>query len=150
MGHSPQLVQCMFQDKINIEKYLTIPYVHLGRDFNGIDCYGLLKLFYQEEFNIDLPDYSYEQDWHSKGLSLIQEQYWKCFRKIEEPIKYCAVGFTTLARRGMTHIGIMLDQLRFLHVPRNQSVCVSKTTDRYWGKVLFGFYAVKDFRKWQN
>lgn len=31
----------------------------MGRSREGIDCYGLLRLVYQEELGIQLPDYAY-------------------------------------------------------------------------------------------
>ena len=44
---------------INTTKYVGIPWKHLGRNKNGIDCYGLAMLVYKEELNIKLPDYTY-------------------------------------------------------------------------------------------
>ena len=48
-------------------QYLHIPYKHLGRDRNGIDCWGLPILYYKEILNIELKDWWYEPDWHEKG-----------------------------------------------------------------------------------
>lgn len=40
----------------NWEKYLGIPYKHLGLDpVKGIDCFNLIKHIYKQELNIDLP-----------------------------------------------------------------------------------------------
>ena len=38
--------------KIDISKYLGIPYQHRGSDNSGVDCYGLPRLFYKTEFGI--------------------------------------------------------------------------------------------------
>ena len=40
-----------------VNDYVGIPYVPCGRDWQGVDCYGLLKLVYRDEYNIDLPDW---------------------------------------------------------------------------------------------
>ena len=37
-------------------KYLGIPYKPAGRGFDGLDCYGLLVLYYKTEFGIDIFD----------------------------------------------------------------------------------------------
>jgi len=41
-----------------MEKYLDIPFVEMGRDFSGCDCWGLVVLFFKTEFGIDLEDHS--------------------------------------------------------------------------------------------
>ena len=40
--------------EIDVIKYLGIPYKHGGGDSDGINCYGLIKLFYAQEFGIEL------------------------------------------------------------------------------------------------
>ena len=37
--------------------YLSVPFLEKGRDQNGCDCWGLVRLVYKSEWNIDLPDY---------------------------------------------------------------------------------------------
>jgi len=36
--------------------YVGLPYCPGGRDRGGIDCWGLVRLFYQEELDIPLPE----------------------------------------------------------------------------------------------
>jgi len=44
-----------------INDYIGIPYVFGGRDWHGLDCYGLVKLIYQEEYGITLRDWATDQ-----------------------------------------------------------------------------------------
>lgn len=51
--------------KIDIDHYIGIPYKLGGRTTAGIDCYGLVKLVYERERGIVLPDWSVDEtiDW---------------------------------------------------------------------------------------
>ena len=43
---------------MEVRKYIGIPYVTGGNDFNGADCYTICCLISKNELNIELPDYS--------------------------------------------------------------------------------------------
>jgi cell wall-associated NlpC family hydrolase len=39
------------------EKYVGLPFVDGGRDFNGVDCWGLVRLVLRTECGIEVPSY---------------------------------------------------------------------------------------------
>lgn len=41
-----------------LERYYDVPYRERGSDFSGAYCWGLVSLFYREEFGIAVPDYT--------------------------------------------------------------------------------------------
>ena len=129
----------------DISKYLSIPFKHHGRDWHGLDCYGLLMLFYKTEFDIILPDrQDYGSDPKLWDFDYIQDEYKKHYKPIQRSERYCAVTFKTLGNKVANHIGIMLDEASFLHIPANQMVCIGKISTPYWQKTFQKFYKIKD------
>ena len=43
---------------MNYSKYIGLTYLDNGRTEAGVDCWGLARLFYKGEFDIELPSYS--------------------------------------------------------------------------------------------
>ena len=41
-----------------LNTYIGIPYVFGGRDHKGVDCYGLIKLLFTEQYDEALPDWA--------------------------------------------------------------------------------------------
>ena len=131
--------------QIDIVKYLGIPYKHGGSDSDGINCYGLGKLFYFQEFGIELFDYRYDENWDKKGFNYIQEKYRSQWQKIEKPEAYCGVGFRLPGHSIEHHLGIVLPDLNtFLHSPLNQESRVESLAHPIWGKAVTGFYRHKE------
>ena len=116
-----------------IDKYLNIPFREDGKDFDGVYCYGLCQLFYKIEKNIVLPE-TFELQ--------------KLCERIQAPEKHCFVTFTDLCSKGQSHIGIMIDDIRFLHISNNlkRSIpfpVIEKMTNRIWKMRLYGYFRIK-------
>ena len=130
--------------RIDISKYLGIPYKHLGSDWTGINCYGLVRLFYKKELGISIPDYEYDANWCSRGFDWIQKYYKVNWIKIDAPERYCAVGFKLPSYKVEHHLGIVLHDLdMFLHSPFNMAVCVSRLSQPIWKRSISSFYHIK-------
>lgn len=111
-----------------VAKYVGVPYRHGGRGLDGIDCLGLLLCIYRE-CGIMLPDGDgrpYSEDWFAteperyiKGLSSIGET-------ATEPFKPLDLVYFRFHGGVVSHAGIMIDRLRFIHVLERRSVMVTR------------------------
>lgn len=132
---------------MNNIKYLQIPHLHLGRDFKGCDCLGLVRLFYKEEFNITLPDYTdYEENWHLKDALLITKSYKKCgFTRVKDSPRY---GDVLLLRESgyLKHLGVVVKDSCFLHTTDSGTCCHSFKQGTY-SQVIYSLYRYKGLPK---
>lgn len=115
------------------DKYLSIPFKEGGKDFNGVYCYGLCQLFYRIEMGIILPEIN---------------KVWEISETIKKPEKYCVIAFSEIGSEIEDHVGIMLDDHRFLHISNNQKrsapfPVIQKLTDRLWKLRAKNFYRIK-------
>lgn len=125
-------------DRVNKvkDKLIGIPYRHNGRSFKGVDCLGLLYIFFRE-MGIELPsdDGNFiEEDWYKRDPN----RYINGLRKIGDEVghfKYLQVldiPYFRLYKNVITHSGVMLDEKHFLHVLIDKEVRVDSMEKRFW------------------
>lgn len=129
---------------IDTGKYIQIPFEEHGRSFSGCDCYGLVKLYYEEELKINLPDFfNYESTTEieqiekliSLGKPILNAQ------PLKEPEEGCLVLFKS--KGYVSHIGIYIGNNMVLHItPKTNCLCERLTSRRLKGRVD-GFYKLQ-------
>ena len=89
-------------------RYIGLPYVIGGRTREGLDCWGLLRLFYQEEKNITLPELPgiVENGVLDISRTIIQEKL-ASWKYVALPEEGCAVAMSQ--RQVLHHVGIWTD-----------------------------------------
>lgn len=133
----------VFKPEIIVNKYLGIPYKHMGRGMDGLDCWGLIVRVYAdhgvEVFDLE----NYEAEWARRGQNIILGNYYENWKKVD-----CyGPGDVILLKypRGIVgHSGIYLDRGLFLHATR-EGVVVSRLKE--WLPKVHGFYRWINIKK---
>jgi len=114
-----------------------------GRGPKVIDCYGVLK-FYFGEFGLNLPDYSYVEDWAGQTELYLME-YAKFFRKLS-PDEELEIGDVILfnSKENPSHTGIYLGEERFIHAYEKAGTRIDSLTNRAWKGKIYGYFRNKE------
>lgn len=133
---------------MNFEKYINIPYKHLGRSFDGVDCWGLIWLMYKEEKNIILPNIlNYKEFWYKeKKENHIINNINNCNTKLEinYPFNiFDILFFFNKSRSFVDHVGMITEENRFIHTYRNDFSKIDRF-EGYWKSLLWKGY------RWQK
>jgi hypothetical protein len=103
-----------------VSKYVGIPFVDHGRSWQGVDCWGLVRLVYETECGILLPSYG---EISAEDLTKVAKEV--ASESSQEPwhpvTKIQLFDVAVMHRRvAPVHVGIVaaLDPIRLLHVER--------------------------------
>lgn len=120
-------------------KYIGLPYATKGRDEAGIDCWGLVRLFYKQEFDLDLP--SYQEDYAGAYDSRILEmmaQYKDNWTVTMEPEEGFVVLFNIMGEP--VHVGIYIGNNKFIHAREGRDTVLESLDSPRWSKRVEGYY----------
>lgn len=94
-----------------------------GLSKNGVDCSGFVYLTFDSRFDIQLPRSSYEQ--MRIGQEVSQRDL--------------TAGDLVFFRTGKVqrHVGIYLEDRKFLHASTEKGVMISSLDDRYWSRAYW-------------
>ncbi len=120
-------------------KYIGIPFLYKGRDIDGIDCWGLARLIYKQEYSIDLPSFS--SDYESEDTLRMQDliaQYQEGWEQIDSPTEGCLVLFKIMGVE--SHIGIAVSETHFIHCREGMDSAIESFDSFKWNKRIVGYY----------
>jgi sulfur carrier protein ThiS len=124
---------------MNYDKYIGLRYLDNGRTESGVDCWGLARLFYKGEYNIDLPSYSEE---YSGGTDARILQTVELYKDNWEETTTPNVGdlclFNMLGEP--MHVGVYLGDNRFLHCRRGSDSVIESLSNLKWKNRFVAFY----------
>ena len=133
-----------------IEKVVYTPEYNrnplLGREysFGENDCYSLVRDYYKQELNIELPTTVFEDDWWEKGLNYFDDLFESFgFEKVDTLQKNDLIFFKMMAQVP-NHCGVYLGEDLFLHHAVNRLSC-RESINSVWRKYIVGYYRCKQF-----
>ena len=124
---------------MNYDKYIGLPYLDNGRTEAGVDCWGLARLVYRDEYKIDLPSYTEEYiggtDPHIVEAVNLYRDNWEdtttpnigdlcLFNILGEPM----------------HVGVFVGDNKFLHCRRGSDSVIESLSNIKWKNRFVGFY----------
>jgi hypothetical protein len=124
---------------MNYNKYIGLPYASNGRDESGIDCWGLVRLFYKQEYNIDLPSYTedYEGAYDTRILGMM-DLYKHNWSQLSQPEVGSVIVFNILGEP--FHVGVYIGEGKFIHARDGMDTVVESVNSPKWSKRIEGYY----------
>lgn len=97
----------------------------LGREykFGENDCFTLIRDYYKQELNIDIPSMLFEDDWWENGLNYFDDLFKDFgFIEVEEPEKNDIIVFSVRSNIP-NHCGVYLGEGVFMHHAEHRLSC---------------------------
>ena len=124
---------------MNYDKYIGLPYLDNGRTKTGVDCWGLARLVYQGEFDIDLPSYTQEYiggtDPHIVEAVNLYKDNWQ---ELATPNIGDLCLFNIFGEP--MHVGVFIGENKFLHSRRGSDSVIESLNNTKWKNRFVGFY----------
>lgn len=108
-----------------MDKWWGTRYCIGGSTMNCIDCSAFTQVIMKEVYNVQLPRTSQEQ------FNIVQPI------AIDELQEGDLVFFNT-GGRGISHVGIYIQNNKFLHASTSQGVTITDLSDKYWSPKFRG------------
>jgi len=125
---------------MDLKKYIGIPFKDGGRDFDGLDCWGLVRLAWKEEKGFLMPDmgdeYSsaFARGEVGRTAELLEAGPWNedVTDRPRRELDVLVFSFGTLD----LHVGLWVAEGEMLHVMRGMETAVERYDQAKWAKRL--------------
>lgn len=120
--------------------YVGLPWLDCGRDAYGLDCWGLVRLIYEEQFGIELPTLSgrYADTRDGESIAALYETERCDWIERPGPASGDVVAFRIAGIP--LHVGVVVDARSFLHAWVERGTCLDRLTSPAWRPRVLGFY----------
>lgn len=116
-----------------VDRAMDVPFLEVGRDYAGWDCYGLIYMAYKDIYSIHLPLATGEYNSTRRReelqalLAIHREGEWK----LHDPYEPGDVALVKMLGRNC-HIGLMLPDMYMLHVQHGVEAVVERIDRPPW------------------
>lgn len=129
----------------DIGRYIGIPFVpnkSAPVSFHGVDCWGLIRLFYREEFGIEVPDPLISPGDVGRVFEEYQKEISSTWEAIDSPEPWCIIAMAQDPLRPdiVQHFGLSLPGGRVLHTSASINSHTSYLSTLRW--------SVKGYYRW--
>lgn len=122
--------------------FVGVPFVDLGRELDGCDCWGLARLVYRMRLGIELPSYADAYSSASESaevcdlLNQHRESHWQA---VTSDVR--AYDLLLFRRGGHdSHIGIAIDDRHMLHMASGDHAKIECYNAPRWKTRLVGVF----------
>lgn len=119
--------------------YVGLPFKYKGRTEEGLDCWGLARLIYKNEYDITLPSFSEEYEENDvEHMGELIAQYKEGWEPINSPEEGSLVLFRIMGIE--SHIGVAISNTHFIHSREGQDSAVEAFDSASWSKRIVGHF----------
>ncbi|MDI1228369.1 MAG: NlpC/P60 family protein [bacterium] len=123
-------------------RYIGLPFTEHGRDRNGIDCWGLVRLTLLEQFSISLPSLAneYRRTADATRIAGLMEREIPLWQGIDAGDERCGDVIVLRLSGHPMHVGLVLGDGQMLHVEQGIDSAIEKYRGQRWQDRVYGFY----------
>lgn len=128
-----------------VKEYVGIKFKDRGRDYDGVDCWGLCRLVWRNQFSLPLPDYleTYRKSMDSKNISgVINDNGVEsgCWNRIDKGSEMPGDGVLLRIGGFPTHVGVVISPGWMLHSIKGKDSALERYDTMNWRNKVVGFY----------
>jgi len=122
--------------------YIGLPFKEHGRNSDGLDCWGLVRLILNEQFERHVPSYAhaYESSMDQNRLGVLVKRESLNWTRVNIQDARCGDVVVLRMRGEPMHVALVLGDQTMIHVERGINSVLAKYNSLRWKKRVIGFF----------